>query len=520
MSNTIIFSFASLIYIFILFVVFFSKKYVKTLENKIYSLLIITTFTGLVTELLGVIFLLGDIWIFSFLQRKLFLVYLISWILLFTIYTIYTFKKVKILEKNKFIFSLIIYLISIITIFVLPTEIYNKDNSIYTYGLSVDFVYIFSFICIVIIIFNIIKNIKYMFNKKALPISLFVLLGIIVVVVQMLNPGLLLITSAQTIITFLMYFTIENPDIKMLEQIRGANAYASKNNYEKEMFLYSVSKNLKGITNYIKSDGSKINNLSNDKEIKDLALNISLNSSRINSYIDNVLEINENNIKVCDNKYDVKQLLNNTFRLRNVQNISLNESIPRYLYGDNIIFKEALINLIDYLKKNFSVSVNYIVKENICRILVIFNKENIEFTEEVQKIKEKLNQIGGNIVFGFQDNEIIAILDQKIVLQNNDKKILVPQNIDISRYVINEKIIFTKYDCVKDFFEKALEKYDLILLDKDLFDDIYLDKNVIYEKLGYEPIIKLLSNKKNNGYNIDVIDLKKFEELIKHLEKD
>ena len=125
MSNTIIFSFASLIYIFILFVVFFSKKYVKTLENKIYSLLIITTFTGLITELLGVIFLLGDIWTFSFLQRKLFLVYLISWILLFTIYTIYTFKKVKILEKKKSIFSLIIYLISIITIFVLPTYFFN-----------------------------------------------------------------------------------------------------------------------------------------------------------------------------------------------------------------------------------------------------------------------------------------------------------------------------------------------------------------------------------------------------------
>jgi len=432
----------------------------------------------------------------------------------------YTFKKVKILEKKKFIFSLIIYLISIITIFVLPTDIYNKDNSIYTYGLSVDFVYIFSFICIVIIIFNIIKNIKYMFNKKALPISLFVLLGIIVVVVQMLNPGLLLITSAQTIITFLMYFTIENPDIKMLEELRSANAYASKSNYDKEMFLYSISKNLKGIINCIKSDGSKINNLSNDKEIKDLALNISLNSSRINSYIDNVLEINENNIKVCDNKYDVKQLLNNTFRLRNVQNFLLNESMPRYLYGDNIIFKEALVNLIDYLKKDFSVSVNYIVKENICRILVIFNKENIEFTKEVQRIKEKLNQIGGNVVLGFQDNEIIVILDQKIVLQNNDRKILVPQNIDISRCTINEKIIFTKYDCVKDFFEKALEKHELILLDKDLFDDIYLDKNVIYDKLGYEPIIKLLSDEENDNYNIDVIDLKKFEELIKHLEND
>ena len=73
MSNTIIFSFASLIYIFILFVAFFSKKYVKTLENKIYSLLIITTFIGLITELLGIVFLLGKIWIFSFLQRKIFL---------------------------------------------------------------------------------------------------------------------------------------------------------------------------------------------------------------------------------------------------------------------------------------------------------------------------------------------------------------------------------------------------------------------------------------------------------------
>ena len=501
-------------------IVFFSKKRIKSKETELYKIMLITSLIDSI--ILSLIIYLGYINRYSLTLIKIlnkidFIMYLL-WMSSLFLYVITIDKTNKLNKIKKVVKTInIIFLILIIIAPVLP---YNNNGIMYVSGLSSNILYVSIALYLILIIIYITKNKKNILNTKYIPLYILILIIFIVLIIRKYNPTLIITSAVLAFINIIMYFTIENPDIKMLEQIRGANAYASKNNYEKEMFLYSVSKNLKGITNYIKSDGSKINNLSNDKEIKDLALNISLNSSRINSYIDNVLEINENNIKVCDNKYDVKQLLNNTFRLRNVQNISLNESIPRYLYGDNIIFKEALINLIDYLKKNFSVSVNYIVNENICRILVIFNKENIEFTEEVQKIKEKLNQIGGNIVFGFQDNEIIAILDQKIVLQNNDKKILVPQNIDISRYVINEKIIFTKYDCVKDFFEKALEKYDLILLDKDLFDDIYLDKNVIYEKLGYEPIIKLLSNKKNNGYNIDVIDLKKFEELIKHLEKD
>jgi len=57
MKSTIFFSISSIIYILLLLIVFFSKKYYKTLENKIYSLLIITSFFGLVIELLGVFIL-------------------------------------------------------------------------------------------------------------------------------------------------------------------------------------------------------------------------------------------------------------------------------------------------------------------------------------------------------------------------------------------------------------------------------------------------------------------------------
>lgn len=59
-----------------------------------------------------------------------------------------------------------------------------------------------------IIVINILSNIRKLFQKKYLPMLLFIFVGVLVMVIQAYYPGLLLITSAEAFITYLMYFTI------------------------------------------------------------------------------------------------------------------------------------------------------------------------------------------------------------------------------------------------------------------------------------------------------------------------
>ena len=208
MKSTIFFSISAIIYILLLLIVFFSKKYYKTLENKIYSLLIITSFFGLVIELLGVFILNNTNEVLSFIQMKLYQIYLLTWIGLFTLYTIASTKRNN--KENKVSpIVILFYIISVIIIFILPTKLYNNNNSVYTYGASINYLYFYSLGCIIIIVYKLLSNIRKMFYKKYLPMSIFLLLGVITMIIQSKNPSLLLMSSTEAFITFLMYFTIE-----------------------------------------------------------------------------------------------------------------------------------------------------------------------------------------------------------------------------------------------------------------------------------------------------------------------
>lgn len=45
-----------------------------------------------------------------------------------------------------------------------------------------------------------------------------------------------------------MYFTIENPDMKVIEEIHRAKEISDNANEEKTMFLYNMTNEIRGIT--------------------------------------------------------------------------------------------------------------------------------------------------------------------------------------------------------------------------------------------------------------------------------
>lgn len=212
MGSGIFFPVISLFYSILLIVLYFKSKRIK---NKTLKLLILVNFIGLVTELLCsfAAFNITKMPILSKFILKFYLVYLISWIMLFTKY-ISNISETKInrIKYEKIIFS-IIYILSCIAVMILPIYLVNKGEIRYTYGPGVSLVYglslAFIIYCLLLMFFNI--------NKKAASrySSLFILttLGAVAMIIQSTYPGLLLITSVATFVTFIMYFTTLNNEV-------------------------------------------------------------------------------------------------------------------------------------------------------------------------------------------------------------------------------------------------------------------------------------------------------------------
>lgn len=212
MGSGIFFPVLSLFYSFLLIVLCFKDKKIK---NNILKSLVIVNFIGLISELLCsyAAFNIKNMPILSNFILKFYLVYLITWIILFTKY-ISNISKTKInrikWEKNIFI---IIYILSCIAVLLLPIHLVNKGEIRYTYGLGVSLVYglslTFIIYCLILMFFNINKKVASRYS------SLFILtsLGALAMVIQSTYPGLLLITSVSTFVTFIMYFTTLNNEV-------------------------------------------------------------------------------------------------------------------------------------------------------------------------------------------------------------------------------------------------------------------------------------------------------------------
>ncbi len=212
MGSGIFFPVISLFYSILLIVLYFKSKRIK---NKTLKLLILVNFIGLVTELLCsfAAFNITKMPILSKFILKFYLVYLITWIMLFTKY-ISNISETKInrIKYEKIIFS-IIYILSCIAVMILPIYLVNKGEIRYTYGPGVSLVYglslAFIIYCLLLMFFNINKKVASRYS------SLFILttLGAVAMIIQSTYPGLLLITSVATFVTFIMYFTTLNNEV-------------------------------------------------------------------------------------------------------------------------------------------------------------------------------------------------------------------------------------------------------------------------------------------------------------------
>ena len=518
----------SIILLLLLIIVYFRKVEVKTEETKLYCILLFLSLFNVSFNIIGIYlgYFNGES---SFLRllNHLDLPLYFWWSYCILMYLLYTYIYIIKDKKNsyftfKYIILVFNIICTIITVF-LPFDIVLTKEAGYIVGSCVNFTYIVSGIYLLLSLIVSLILVKYNF-KKTIPLFSLILLGVVSALIQKSIPSLIIVPSVAVFVELIMYFTIENPDIKLMNELVVAKDIAEKSKNE-------TINTLNSITYKLNEEKNKLNNINIDKESKKLQLFYNNLLNEINDLIE-LGKINSSSYKIEEELYDLEEMLDKLNDLINVQNsnvkINYDKKYNKILYVINY-----LSNKID--KSNIKLDISLIEVNNICKLKFNFNvlekyKNNYmyydKFIKEYYLIKDNdyriiinlLRKLEGKLII--KDNNIIISLYQKVsnnlklsndinnkkvkkintsnkkilLIDDNNKKLEIISKL-LNKYNINPDII-NNYD---ELSNTLLNNYDLIIVDDIMPKIDNLSNEELLEKYSTKIIQRI------NGISIPVV---------------
>lgn len=495
MSNNF-FTISIFIFNVLLICVYFSKDRVKSFETTTYKYLVISNFVSSLLALGSYLTIKysTSVPILNEIISKLLLVSYLMWLLIFTCYLLGVSDR-KIFRKNNIFKNnlvKILCLIFFVAISICPLEYYNSDNIIYSYGVAANVVYVLAFIMVILWFIIIIKNRKEFFNKKYYPLYGLIVLGSIVIYIQHSKPELLLLTYLIGFITFLMYFTIENPDLKLINELNVAKTNLEKANNVKTDFLKSMSHEIRTPMNQIIGCASILeyeDNLSSEgkETLHDL-------STATNSLLDvcsgiiNVSQIESGNANLEISEYNPGELFDEIIKLNsklvNGKDITFEKeynNLPDKLYGDKEKVKQIVSNIfnnaVKYTEKGYvKLKVNSSLEENKCNLEIIIEDTGKGIKEENKDLifdkfgreTKDTDKLGLGLGLTIAKS-LVEMLNGKIEFTSEEGKgttfaVNIKQDLEeVNKVDLSEKkvLILHTSNILKTYIRKILEKYEI-----------------------------------------------------------
>lgn len=336
---------------------FYSKRHIINKETKIYSKLLFLCeafiLVGIVTFVVAK--LTNNFSMIGIFQK----VYMSILILLhyFSIkYCLVIFnldiKKYNIINRV----LILLTVISIILIIILPLNVIFYDNVLDGEGLSYNVAIAYSFCSFIIFLgltfYLICKKISI---EKLIPFLILILLYLVGFVLRTVYRELIFEGFFFSYILFIMYHTIENPDVKMVKQMEFAKTRAEKANNAKTDFLSSMSHEIRTPLNAIVGFSEELKN-ENDKDKRDKDIDdIILASQNLLEIVNGILDINKiesGNMEVVNEIYNPYELLDEIVKLitprlnkKDLNFITKYNDLPYKLSGDKGKVREIILNL-------------------------------------------------------------------------------------------------------------------------------------------------------------------------------
>jgi len=474
------------------------------------------------------------------IMNKLYLFFNLLWTYLFTLYILSTLYSEKLFNsKSSTIRNILIGFFQFILIMVLPLNFTINDNgAMFAYGISTIVTYFLSFIYVIILIYVLLSKIKFAKQSKYIPLYLFFVLGTFCTIIQAINPALFLVVPLEALLTAVMYFTIENPDAKMIEQLNKARDEAVKANQAKTDFLSSMSHEIRTPLNAICGFSNSL--LENDgvsDDAKGDVKNIIMASDTLLELVNGILDISKieaNKLEIIDSVYSFKKMYEELILLTKARigekpiefKHSYDESIPEFLYGDGIRVKQVIINLLTnsakYTKDGYiDFRINSIQKNNIIRLIISVEDSGIGIKKEsIDKLFTKFERLGvekqttteGTGLGLAITKKLVEMMGGKIVVQSiYGKGSIFTISLD-QRMLTNEEL--TKVMKEKETEEKTDEIIDASGKNILVVDDNMLNLKVAERLLkAYKCNITLVSSGSecldkvsNNKYDLILLD--------------
>lgn len=457
--QAIILQIVGLLIITTLIVLFYSKPNIESVETKTYAKLIGLNFLFLVVGISTYIVakLIGNFNLINILQKTyMSILALLNLYSMFYCISIYD-KEEKLSNLKKILSAITI--ISILLIIVLPLNVIFEGDLLDGEGLSYDVALwhtILSFTFFLIItLYLLIK--KYSL-KKISPYIILIILYLIGFLIRSCYKELIFEGFFYAYILFIMYNTIENPDVKTAKELAFQKKLAEESSRKTLSLIEDMSEELKSSVKDLELISNTKIDKNNIKELNNVLSSFQENSVKLNDKISSILDLAvvKSEPRIVTYKYETLDMLDKLKQFLEIEKedkikleMKISNKLPLVLYGDEAGIIKVVLYFFDLVssilsKKNILLEIDDIKVGNFAKLRFKFitnDKSILNYVVEDKKTKKLKLKITNSINYEIINNLLDKMNGNITIIKDKDNINLI---LSINQRLISEYDIISK----------------------------------------------------------------------------